>query len=179
MNSEQPGNEIAAFALNDLLGNLVRMPRMVMRDVEGLGESVVMEFLSGRVVAKENAAMEVIFAGKRDDVRRLALFDAITGNTDRHFGNAMWSEGRIVAIDHGYAFGNGGDHLNSFALKAIGRSLRLRVGERAVLQRVLDQEATIRTALERHLSSHRLGLIFDRTRAMLEGGSMLRHGTRL
>jgi SPP1 gp7 family putative phage head morphogenesis protein len=180
LDSEQPGNEVAASLLNDLLGGIVRMPRVVQREVAGLGESIVMEFLKGAPVAESVVAKRAI-AEAGADVRRLGLFDAITGNTDRHTGNAMWSRGHLVAIDHGLAFGNGGDRMRSFALKAIEErgQLALRPDEQAILQRVLDSEADIRAALERHLSSHRLGLIFDRVQAMLGHGSMIANGTDL
>lgn len=42
--------------------------------------------------------------GSVEDRGRLAVFDTIIGNLDRHTGNYMMDGDKIISIDHGYAF---------------------------------------------------------------------------
>jgi hypothetical protein len=75
---------------------------------------------------------------------RMAVLDYVTGNTDRHMGNYLTGkDGRLVAIDHGFAFPTGEAHpiRSDFVSAYLNRSLSPKVikAVRAVdPQRVVD-----------------------------------------
>ena len=124
---EEIARELAAQAINDFLG-VTYIPRIELRtDVEGflqvgdiadaeaddeqalktsswfqLSQFVPSEPVSGMGDPLRTEWEQVAI----EDLRGIALFDAIIGNPDRHGGNVqITKEGRAVAMDHGRAFG--------------------------------------------------------------------------
>lgn len=98
--------ERASWIVADRLG--VRAPRAIVRDVEGEGLSVVMEMIQN---SPKNAAdypnLGTLFQRDpgRTDLRKMALLDAVIGNSDRHGNNFMVdANGHVWAIDHGLTF---------------------------------------------------------------------------
>lgn len=102
--------EYGAFLVNKALGNLVNMPRVTVRDFDWPASpdpknkrAVVVEW----VEATPSKALGTLGSTNYSDpeLRALALFDSIIGNTDRHAMNYMTGPGgKLVAIDHGLAF---------------------------------------------------------------------------
>ena len=44
-----------------------------------------------------------------DNIKQLQIFDALTGNTDRHAGNYLIKDKKLIGIDHGLAFSDKSD----------------------------------------------------------------------
>lgn len=111
------GRELAAQYINDKMGKWVDMPTAVERtfpddlkynrardprydpeELVPIGRALVLNWREGKPLGAMSRA-------RMADVRKMALFDAIIGNTDRHAGNALIApDGHMVAIDHGLAF---------------------------------------------------------------------------
>lgn len=92
--------ELAASVVNKHL-DLVRMPEQTVREVKNLGLSLVSEEVPGDPgTSFRTAPME--------QVRGMALFDAVIGNTDRHPGNYLVDDSgtseTLYSIDHGLSF---------------------------------------------------------------------------
>ncbi len=91
--------EVAAYVVSQMLG-FPRIPATVLRDGPyGIGAvQVFVDF----------AAEEHFFtlrARHRDEMKRVALFDAVINNTDRKGGHVLLgTDGKIWAIDHGVTF---------------------------------------------------------------------------
>jgi hypothetical protein len=99
-----------------------------------------------------------------------ALFDALSGQQDRHSGNWLW-DARSKAmhlIDHGYAFARRGDHLANSEILRVRRQrgpLSLDDTELRLLERTLEEIAPLLT--ECALSSGRAHSFRSRAQAML------------
>jgi hypothetical protein len=99
-----------------------------------------------------------------------ALFDALTGQQDRHSGNWLWDEKsrRLRLIDHGYGFACRGDHCANTEIVRMRRQrgpLALSADELALLTRALDDIGPLLT--ERVLSEPRIRSLRSRAEAML------------
>lgn len=69
-------------------------------DATGEGRGALMAMQPGAAAANSPAPYD----GRRDRYR-MALYDTVIGNTDRHQGNWMVTpDGKLRAIDHGYSF---------------------------------------------------------------------------
>lgn len=110
---EQMRAEAAAWQVAKTLGFTDIVQPTVIRTmpettivVEGIktkqsGEASIQEFKHGAVTGGDRRAVPIDPA----KARRLAVFDMIIGNSDRHSGNWMvTTDGSPVAIDHGLAF---------------------------------------------------------------------------
>jgi len=115
--------EAAAYLVNQRMGNLVPMPRTVLRDLAlggsrgaKVAQTAVSEFVDGTVTMYEAiggnintmkaARQELVRLIGEDGTRRLAIYDAVIGNADRHAGNMLYRQAtrEWFAIDHGLAF---------------------------------------------------------------------------
>lgn len=100
-----PQRERGAYLIARELG--IPVPTTVVRHVEGEGVAVVQDFQVAKIAM--NASHDEDRDVKRHpDFRRIGLFDAVIGNTDRHGGNWMVKKDdaaghRPIAIDHGLA----------------------------------------------------------------------------
>lgn len=98
---QQWKRERLASAFDEILGlNIV--PPVVLREVDGQ-MGVVMDFVPGDVW--HNADVEYHDVDE-EEWQKIALFDWLTGNTDRHSGNYIIDKknGKLWAIDNGLAF---------------------------------------------------------------------------
>jgi hypothetical protein len=103
-NSDEVRKEVGAFLLNEAGGGLVRMLPTAARDIGVGGPAIAQPFSDGERIGDTDWRS---FIGT-DDANDIAVFDFITSNADRHLGNVMVdADNRLVAVDHGLAFGNG------------------------------------------------------------------------
>lgn len=100
--------EESACYINRVMGGLVDMPEAVKREVNG-ETALVQNYVNsyGPVVDDFNLVWKKQLP--IEDVLSMATFDAVIGNMDRHWGNALLqknAEGdyHLVAIDHGLSF---------------------------------------------------------------------------
>jgi hypothetical protein len=109
-----------------------------------------------------------------------ALFDALSGQQDRHCGNWLWDrEGRtLYLIDHGYSFARRGDHCANSEILRIRRErggLSLNDTELDLLRRTLQEIGP--SALARVLDGSRVSSLRARAQAMIAPpGAILREG---
>lgn len=83
--------EVAAFEISEMLG-LDLVPLTVFREFKGSHGSLQV-FVPEDKVRPSDLSLNEMY-----------LFDFLINNLDRHRGNWLQSEGRVVAIDHGLAF---------------------------------------------------------------------------
>ena len=77
----------------------------VQRDVGGINLGT--RYMPARMYSEGSDPNSFFHTHRPEDARRMALFDAMIANTDRHWGNAKeGDDGQIYPIDHGGAFGN-------------------------------------------------------------------------
>lgn len=99
-----------------------------------------------------------------------ALFDALSGQQDRHSGNWLWDQdGRaLYLIDHGYCFARRGDHCANSEILRIRRErggLALSDAEIELLNKTLEKIAPL--VLEHVLESSRVRSLRARAQAMI------------
>ena len=104
---KQGERETAAWEVAKVVGLDDMVPPTVFRkagvDVEGLaGEAGSAQLWMDGDMAKDKPLSQR-YDGD-EDLKRAAVFDFATGNTDRHAGNWLMNGDKIVLIDHGYAF---------------------------------------------------------------------------
>lgn len=158
--------EMAANVMRRFLDDLVDTPRVAIRDVPGLGPTLLLERrASVRASALETPLSERISAG---------LFDSVIGNTDRHGGNLLVERvGRryhLILIDHGLAFP---EATPTWGNMAFLRGHRLRASDRRRLQRVVRQESDVRAQLAPLVGDDAVNELFRRVRFMLAEGRQL------
>ncbi len=100
-----------------------------------------------------------------------ALFDALSGQQDRHSGNWLWDEQSqaLHLIDHGYGFARRGDHSANSEILRVRRQcgpLGLSDSELALLGRIPDDAGLL--GVERVLSESRARSLRSRARTMTE-----------
>jgi len=91
--------EVAAYQLSELL-NLHLVPYTVLRDGPfGLG--MVQEWIE----IDESVDVAILAQSDHQEIRKMALFDAIINNTDRKYGHILPTQsGKIFGCDHGVTF---------------------------------------------------------------------------
>lgn len=94
-------HERAAYLVDRFLGfNFV--PPTTIREIDGRTGSLQ------RFIGDAKSGKELLGEEKEkipdDEKMKLNIFDFLISNTDRHSGNYLVKDGRIVAIDHGYSF---------------------------------------------------------------------------
>lgn len=98
-NGSLAGREVCAYELSAAVGfDLV--PVTVFRDGP-FGAGAVQEWID----VPEDCDVISLAQEQREDIRRMALFDAIINNTDRKFGHILFdASGKLYGCDHGVAF---------------------------------------------------------------------------
>ena len=90
--------ERAAYLISRFLG-FDFVPPTVIKVVNG-EEGSLQEFVEDAQVGSEVRDGDVL----NEEMSKLAIFDSLIDNLDRHSGNYLVKGGRIFAIDHGYTF---------------------------------------------------------------------------
>src|SRR3990167_3928644 len=147
--------ELMASRLNWRMGNYVPIPSIVAREsgaLAGVGRG------SERASVQEFKGFRTEGRALSDEAwRRLALFDDVIGNTDRHGNNFLFTKetvggpwrGEWWAIDHGLAFPEGAETwmMNAHATMRMGatpgRGNPLEAPEAAVLDKLWGDRRTL------------------------------------
>lgn len=104
-------SEVAAYRINQLLGG-DEVPETVftfMGDRIGTAQ----QFVTGAILGEETSIL-AIQQSDRQALDRIIAMDAIIGNHDRHPGNFLYKDGKVIAIDHGHANWNRLDNSDPF-----------------------------------------------------------------
>jgi len=106
---------------------------------------------------------------ERDDIRSMALFDAVINNTDRKFGHILFdASGRLFGCDHGVTF-HQEDKLRTVLWQFAGNELSEK--EKQALQRIEEWILSDRShVLRTHLSDDEITALLNRTKRLLEEG---------
>lgn len=162
----QSKREEAAYLVDRRLGHLARVPVAVSGTLEGREGSLKL-LVSQAQDAKQQDQTESIAPA---DYRRLALFDHVVGNLDRHSGNFLLDDqGRPIPIDHGLSFPvkNGDQGFSNFHFSA---TFPLNETEKTRLKEFLCQKESVETELQGLLEKEAVGAMFERVERMLELG---------
>jgi len=165
----QAKREEAAYLVDKRLGHLARVPPAVSSGLEGRPGALkllVSQGLDGKESGQENLPAKTA----PEDYRRIALFDHVVGNLDRHSGNFLVdNDHRPVPIDHGLAFPlkNGEQGTHNFKFDA---SFQLNNEEKATLRKFSAESESIREELSELLEPKALDAMFARVDRMLELG---------
>jgi uncharacterized repeat protein (TIGR03843 family) len=106
---------------------------------------------------------------ERDDIRSMALFDAVINNTDRKFGHILFdASGRLFGCDHGVTF-HQEDKLRTVLWQFAGNELSEK--EKEALQRIEEWILSDRShVLRTHLSDDEITALLNRIKRLLEEG---------
>ena len=106
---------------------------------------------------------------ERDDMRSMALFDAVINNTDRKFGHILFdATGRLFGCDHGVTF-HQEDKLRTVLWQFAGNELSEK--EKEALQRIEEWILSDRShVLRTHLSDDEITALLNRINRLLEEG---------
>jgi uncharacterized repeat protein (TIGR03843 family) len=106
---------------------------------------------------------------ERDDIRSMALFDAVINNTDRKFGHILFdASGRLFGCDHGVTF-HQEDKLRTVLWQFAGNELSEK--EKQALQRIEEWILSDRShVLRTHLSDDEITALLNRIKRLLEEG---------
>jgi uncharacterized repeat protein (TIGR03843 family) len=106
---------------------------------------------------------------ERDDIRSMALFDAVINNTDRKFGHILFdASGRLFGCDHGVTF-HQEDKLRTVLWQFAGNELSEK--EKRALQRIEEWILSERShVLRTHLSDDEITALLNRIKRLLEEG---------
>jgi uncharacterized repeat protein (TIGR03843 family) len=106
---------------------------------------------------------------ERDDIRSMALFDAVINNTDRKFGHILFdASGRLFGCDHGVTF-HQEDKLRTVLWQFAGNELYEK--EKQALQRIEEWILSNRShVLRTHLSDDEITALLNRIKRLLEEG---------
>jgi hypothetical protein len=87
------------------------------------------------------------------DFQKLAIFDYISGNTDRHLGNVLFGKNQVYAIDNGLCFPNKSRHqLHSRPLMALSFL------DEKIDKRILSRLSKVNPdSIRKSMSSHGMG----------------------
>ena len=126
---------------------------------------------------------------KRDEAfMRLAVYDSVIGNVDRHGGNLVrvpdpddlttYDAERIVAIDHSLSFPSveGQYSYGMFNMQFNRNARSLRQEDYAALDRLMSSEVTVRAKLEPLIGKEATDLTFARAEYMRQNGSTITFG---
>lgn len=155
--------EEAAYVVDRFLGHLARVPPCVASGLEGRAGALKLFVPCGPCAERGTEVGE-------EDYRRIAIFDHVIGNLDRHHGNWLVDEtGRPVPIDHGLAFplANGDQGHTNFNFD---RTFELNDEEQARLAGFLERRDEVARELSPLLNPRAVAAMFERVEAMLATG---------
>jgi phosphoinositide 3-/4-kinase-like protein len=159
----QAGREEAAYLVDRRLGHWARVPPAVSSGLEGRPGSL--KLLVSQPLEKEH---NQAFSGQ--DRRRMAIFDNVIGNLDRHSENFLVDqEKRPIPVDHGLAFPtkNGPQGKINFNFKDV---FQLNDIEKGLLNKLKKERPQVTTELEGLLEPEAIDAMYARVDRMLELG---------
>jgi uncharacterized repeat protein (TIGR03843 family) len=107
--------------------------------------------------------------GSTQDLRLMALFDAMINNTDRKFGHLLMDKsGRLFGCDHGVTF-HVDDKLRTVLWQFAGDALS--AAEQAVLMDAIETRKEIEAELKDHLEEDEIAALFTRIDRLLQDSS--------
>lgn len=158
------GREVASYLLSEKLGfHLV--PETILRDGP-FGPGMVQRWIT------TDAELDLIEFGQSEDeqLRSLALFDAIINNTDRKFGHLLVEPGgRLFGCDHGVTF-HSEDKLRTVLWQFSG--LPLAESEQVKLDFALTNSSEISDLLREHVTEAEIEALFNRISRLSDEKSM-------
>jgi len=156
--------EFAAFLLSDMTGMDVVPPTILREGPAGLG--MVQRWID----VDENIDLGSYFAQDRQELRQLALFDAIINNTDRKIGHLLPDQnGHLFACDHGVTF-HADDKLRTVLWQWAGDPLTEE--EFRLLDEALTVIDSYATSLGTHLTEEEIEATCKRINKLRSGGIM-------
>jgi hypothetical protein len=168
----QGKRERAAYLVDRFLGHLARVAPATENGLAGRAGTLALFVPEGTPAANTAAGKKATLESLRpEDYRRIALFDHIIGNLDRHGGNWLVdTAGRPIPIDHGLAFpaSNGSQ---GFANFDFGKDFELNSTEKQLLQRFCLQRKQIDKELSPVLERRAIEAMFERVERMLQRGA--------
>jgi hypothetical protein len=156
--------EVASFKVSEFLSlNLV--PTTVMRDGP-FGPGMVQLWVD---VDKEVNIVE-FGQSRNEQLRLLALFDAIINNTDRKFGHLLVDEdGHLFGCDHGVTF-HSDDKLRTVLWQFSGEELTS--SENELLEVLNRNSEEMNEILRPHLTVEEIDAFFRRVRTLSDEGRL-------
>lgn len=188
--------EAGARVVNDALNGLVTMPgatRVEFDDLEGDAAKfggktgLVVDLVSGDTIGpggKQETRDDNSFADESkvgdEELRSLALFDAVIGNVDRHNGQAMITDDKeFASVDHGASFhdnsyrGNGGNYFQYSALESRDLGSDLPLDAESRLLSLIDSREEVSEGLSAAgLTDSAIDSVFARAQALLAEGRL-------
>ena len=157
--------EVAAYIVSATLGWDI-VPATVWRDGP-FGVGMVQEWVD---VDTETDLVELV-QSDRDDLRRIAVFDAVINNGDRKGGHLLpTADGRIWGIDHGVTFAVE-DKLRTVLWRWRGQSIPPALLQELTVWRAgWDGQGGPRDLLAEHLSDTEIDSLTQRVEALLDTG---------
>lgn len=165
----QSKREEAAYVVDRRLNHLARVPVAVSGTLEGREGSLKLLVSQAQDAKQSNLSTETPPVSL-SDYRRIALFDHVIGNLDRHSGNYLLdSQSRPVPIDHGLAFPtkNSDQGFSNFHFAA---TFQLQEDEKVLLKDFVAERNSIESELSGLLEPESIDAMFDRVDRMLELG---------
>lgn len=103
----QHRQERAAYLVDRFLDFELVPPTVIRTFDDGQRTGSLQDFIEdAKTLAEhEKEEGEESYDKLRDQFQKMWIFDVMIRNTDRHRGNLLMKNGRIYAIDHGFAFG--------------------------------------------------------------------------
>lgn len=167
----QNSREVAAYLVDKRLGHFARVPPSVSREFEG-EKGVATLIVDQAVPGKADDATGWLMARPQvEGYRKVAIFDNIIGNLDRHQDNYLMTEqGRVVPIDHGLAFPVKNGQHHSKPNFAFDKTVVLNDGEKKMLCGFLAQRKQVSEELSEHLEPEAITAMFERVEKMIATG---------
>jgi len=155
--------EVAAYKLSRHL-RLDLIPATVMREGP-FGPGMVQQWIS----IDPDVDIIAYGQGSTQDLRLMALFDAMINNTDRKFGHLLMDKsGRLFSCDHGVTF-HVDDKLRTVLWQFAGDALS--AAEQAVLIGAMETRKEIEAELKDHLEEDEIAALFTRIGRLLQDSS--------
>lgn len=150
--------EVATYKLSEFLA-LDMIPLTVMREGP-FGRGMVQIWVD----VDEGINVVEFGQGRDEQLRALALFDAIINNTDRKFGHLLIdNQGHLFGCDHGVTF-HSDDKLRTVLWQFAGEELS--PSERAMLEMLLEGANDVSDLLKPHLTIDEVDAFFRRVKCL-------------
>lgn len=165
--------EMAAYLVDKQLGHFAQVPPTVAKNVDG--EDGIATLIVGEAKSLDDATNWLLKKSDKEGYRRLAIFDQIIGNLDRHPRNFLTTEeGPTVPIDHGLAFPTSNGFQGMEVNYVFDRAVELKDNEKKMLGDFLGRKQEVVSELSPLLEPEAISAMFERVEKMLDGGEASR-----